>query len=149
MSAYSFAGLRVAVQLVPANVPTEYIRNASDVARLVGEDAKRWDREHFLVIGLDNKNRCLGIEVVAIGTGNVAHIPVRDVMRPLLLAGALRFIVCHNHPSGELAPSQADVAITRSLTEAAELFGIELVDHVIVGPGDGYASFQELRLMMP
>ena len=59
-------------------------------------------------------------------------------------AGAVVFV--HNHPSGEPTPSEDDIAVTRRLTHAAELLGIRVLDHVIVGDGE-YASFKEMGLI--
>ncbi len=117
-----------------------------DVVELLGEEARSWDREHFVTVALDTKKRLLGIETVSVGTLKQALIHPREVMKSLILANADSFLCLHNHPSGDPAPSGEDIAMTRRLVEAGELLGIKLLDHVIVG-ADGHYSLQENGLM--
>ena len=117
-----------------------------DVVELLGEEARSWDREHFLSIALNTKNRVLGIDTVTIGTLREALVHPREVMKSLILANAHAFICLHNHPSGDPAPSGEDIAVTRRLNEAGKLLGINLLDHVIVGAPEHY-SLQENGLM--
>ena len=69
-----------------------------------------------------------------------------EVLRPAVLAAIPHIIICHNHPSGDPTPSAEDTALGRQLVEAAELLGIQIVDHVVIG-GDGAASLKEHGLM--
>jgi DNA repair protein RadC len=77
----------------------------------------------------------------------------REVFRGAILASASALVVAHNHPSGDPAPSQADIRVTRVLREAAKILEIELMDHVIVGDVKadpqkvGYYSFREAGLL--
>ena len=70
----------------------------------------------------------------------------REVFEPALRQGAASLIVVHNHPSGETDPSEDDLAITRRLSEAGEILGVPLLDHVIVG-GRGYTSLKETQAL--
>lgn len=116
-------------------VYSEPLRTSAEAYRLLHEEAATWDREHFLVVALDGKNRMLGVHTVSVGTLTASLVHPREVMKSLILANAAAFIVVHNHPSGDPTPSAEDLAITTRLKECAELFGMRLLDHVIIGHG--------------
>ncbi len=98
--------------------------------------------EHFYAIGLNNKNEVQVISKVAQGSGSEVQIDRRLVFGPLLTAGAMRFALIHQHPSGDPRPSPEDMAITRVLKEGGDLLGLALVDHVVVGD-EGYVSLRD------
>ncbi|MBN9083600.1 MAG: hypothetical protein BGP04_15330 [Rhizobiales bacterium 62-17] len=104
------------------------------------------DREQFRILFLDKRNGLIADEVQ--GTGTVDHTPVypREVMRRALELAATAIILVHNHPSGDPAPSQADVQMTRDIQAIARSLGIELHDHIIVGR-NGHASLRALKLI--
>lgn len=112
---------------------SQTLRTSAEVYVLLREEAATWDREHFLVLALDGKNRLLGVETISVGTLTASLVHPREVMKGLLLANAAAFIVAHNHPSGDPTPSAEDVAITKRVKDCADLFGIRLLDHVILG----------------
>ena len=109
--------------------------------------------EHFYVVALNRKNFPLGRTQVTKGTATASLVNAREVFRPAILAGASAVIVCHNHPSGDPSPSQADIRATRQLRSAAQILQIDLLDHVIIGDasidpaGIGYYSFAEAGLL--
>lgn len=91
--------------------------------------------EVFHVLYLDRKNRL--IEDVHAATGTVDHVPVyvREVIKGALLRDASAIILAHNHPSGDPAPSQGDITMTKDIAKACKVMGITLHDHVIAGAG--------------
>ncbi len=91
------------------------------------------DREHFVVCGLDAKHRVIGINVVSVGTLTLSIVHPREVFKALILMNAAAWLCCHNHPSGDVTPSQEDRVLTKRLREAGELLGITLLDHLILG----------------
>ena len=115
------------------------------VDELVGDELRSKDREHFLTIHLNTKNRVIGIETTAIGTLNHAAIHQREIFKAAILNSASSIIIVHNHPSGDINPSGEDLAFTRKLVEAGELLGIPVIDHIIIG--DTYLSFKENGFM--
>lgn len=121
---------------------SQTLRTSAEVYALLRDEAATWDREHFLVLALDGKNRLLGVETISVGTLTASLVHPREVMKGLLLANAAAFIVAHNHPSGDPTPSAEDVAITKRVKDCAELFGIRLLDHVVVG-FERYVSFSD------
>ncbi len=103
-------------------------------------------REQFRVLYLDKKNRLLADEFLA--EGSVDHAPVypREILRQALETGASAMILVHNHPSGNPEPSQADIAMTRKVVDAARVFDIPVHDHLVVGR-EGAASFRQMGLL--
>jgi DNA repair protein RadC len=100
-------------------------------------------QERFAVLFLDVKHRIIGSKVITIGTATETLAHPRDIFREVLRHGATRIIIAHNHPSGSLEPSPEDITLTRQLLEAAQVLGVPLLDHLILGNGD-YASLRQM-----
>jgi DNA repair protein RadC len=98
--------------------------------------------EEFWALSLDVRHRVQSEHCLARGSLTGVEIHPRDVFRPLIRQGTAAVIFCHNHPSGDPAPSRADIALTARLREVGELCGIPVLDHVVVG-WEGYASLAE------
>lgn len=108
------------------------------------------DQEVFLAFPLDTKNCPLGYVEVARGTVDHCVVHPRETFRAAVVMGASRVIVCHNHPSGDPTPSDADDAITRLLCRAGAVLGIAVLDHVIVATGAAAFSYCDMgRLPQP
>jgi len=103
-------------------------------------------REVFIVLTLDQKNRCLSEEEVSAGSLTEALVHPREVFARAIAQRAAAVAVVHNHPSGDPAPSEADKAITKRLESVARLVGIRLLDHVVIGDG-AFVSFVEQGLL--
>lgn len=106
----------------------------------------RLDREHFVVLHLDGKNRVIAQETISIGSLNQSIVHPREVFKGAVLNSSAAIIAVHNHPSGDPAPSAEDKGITGRLKDAGGILGIRLLDHVIVG-GNKYFSFLEGGLL--
>jgi DNA repair protein RadC len=117
-------------------------RDSASVARLLQAVLAGVDREYFLVLMLDRKNRLIGLNTVAIGSLTAAVVHSREVYKPAILANAAAIIVAHNHPSGDPQPSQEDKLLTRKLVLAGEALSIQLLDHLILGH-PRYYSFKD------
>lgn len=102
--------------------------------------------EQFKVMFLNSSNRILGIYVVSTGGTTSTVVDVRVVFAAALLANAKKMILAHNHPSGALQPSQADIRLTRKMQDAGLLLDIEIVDHIIL-TCESYYSFSTEGLM--
>jgi DNA repair protein RadC len=122
--------------------PGRQLSTSAAVYEVFGERFAKVDREEFLDIMLDGKNRPLGFHVVSIGTLTASLVHPREVFKAAILANAAAIIVVHNHPSGDPTPSAEDVAITQRLRQAGELLGIRLLDHVVIGDGR-YVAFAD------
>ncbi len=114
------------------------IRSAGDVFAYAA-GMRDLPKEHLRGIYLNPHYKVIHDEVISIGTVDTSIIHPREVFKPALEHSAAAVILVHNHPSGETAPSEADLVITKQLVEAAQLLGIDLIDHVIVTRG-GYES---------
>lgn len=105
------------------------------------------EREHFLVMYLDVRNKVKGCSVVSVGTLAASLVHPREFFRGAIIQGAAAVVAVHNHPSQDASPSIEDKATTKRLVEAGKLLGIPLVDHVIITEGDAYFSFRESGLL--
>jgi len=109
--------------------------------------------EKFWVLCLNRKNRLLKRVEVTSGTASSSLVHPREVFREAIREGALAVICVHNHPSGDPAPSTADINVTRQLRDAAKTVGIDLLDHIIIGQktrdpvGVGHYSFRAAGLI--
>lgn len=119
------------------------ISNPSDVKDILNVFLASADRENFVVIMLNTKNRIIGINTVAMGMLSSCPIHPREVFKPVILANAASIILGHNHPSGEPSPSQDDLNSTNQLRAAGKLLGIPVIDHIIIGDEGRFYSFKE------
>ncbi len=117
------------------------IRSPADVLPLVQHLADRL-QEHFVCISLNGAHEVIATRVVTVGLVNASHIHPREIFSDPLKDRACSIIVAHNHPSGELKPSQEDLAATRMIAEAGKTIGISLLDHIIFGKR-GYLSLKD------
>ena len=100
-------------------------------------------REQFRVLFLDKRNRLIADEVQQQGTVDHTPVYVREVVKRALELSATAIVLVHNHPSGDPAPSRADIDMTKQIVAAAKPLGIAVHDHIIVGR-DGHASIKAL-----
>ncbi len=109
--------------------------------------------EKFWVLCLNRKHRLLKRVEITSGTATSSLAHPREVFREAIRTGAVAIVAAHNHPSGDPAPSKADIDITRQIHEAAEVVGIQLLDHIILGQpgadprGLGFFSFRDAGLL--
>jgi DNA repair protein RadC len=103
-------------------------------------------REQFRILFLDKKNRLIADEVQQQGTVDHTPVYVREVVKRALEHSASAIILVHNHPSGDPAPSRADIDMTLQIVAAARPLGVAIHDHIIVGR-QGHASFRALKLI--
>jgi len=123
------------------------VNSPKDIFPLLKEKIINFHKEYFMVISLDNRNKVIGIDTVSIGTLNSSLIHPRETFEVAIKNHAAGIIICHNHPSGELKPSEDDLIITQNLIKAGKLLGIEVSDHLIITK-DGYYSFKERELIL-
>jgi len=118
------------------------IQSSQDVFSLLKSFIGDADREKMVSIVLDAKHHVVGIVVVAVGSLTLSVVHPREVFKELVVLNAAAFILAHNHPSGDPTPSSEDRELTRRLKECGDLFGIRLLDHVVIGDGK-YVSFAD------
>ena len=100
------------------------------------------ERESMVVLYLNNSNTTVGYSIAGIGGITSTVVDVRLILRDGLLTGSTSMIICHNHPSGSLKPSQADLNLTKKVKTAAEVMDIKLLDSLILTE-DSYFSFAD------
>ncbi len=103
-------------------------------------------KEHLRGLYLNVQSRLIHDEVISIGTLSRSVVHPREVFSPALDHSAHSVILAHNHPSGDLTPSESDVVITKQLAQAGRIMGIELLDHLIIG-ADGFVSLKKKRII--
>jgi len=116
------------------------------VANYFREKLGREKKEHFMVLCLDSRNNLIKMSNISVGTINANLVHPREVFKEAIQSSATQIIVVHNHPSENSEASPEDVALTRRLGEAAKIFGIELLDHIIVTK-DKFYSLKEQNLI--
>jgi DNA repair protein RadC len=102
--------------------------------------------ETFLVVHLDGKNRMVGMTTCSIGSMTASLVHPRDIFRPAIANMTAGLIFIHNHPSGDPAPSDEDIQITKRLCEVGKIVGIRCLDHIVIGSGR-YFSFADQGLI--
>jgi len=122
------------------------------IHELIGADLRAQPRETIRIILLNTRYRLQKMEDVALGTINECLARPADILRPALVHQAFAFVLAHNHPSGDVSPSDADRRLTRRLKEAADLLGVRFLDHLIIGRpatpgGEGFFSFRAAGLL--
>jgi DNA repair protein RadC len=105
------------------------------------------DKEHFLLLVLNNKHRVNGFKIVSTGTPTASLVHPREVWRAALALCAAAVIFVHNHPSGDPAPSQEDIEITRLIKATGEMLGIRVLDHLVLGEKGRFFSFNDSGLL--
>ena len=129
----------------PLNYNKIVIRSPQDVANLLMEELRYEKKEEARVILLNVKNVVQKIIKVAQGGTNFAVIEPKEVLADAIKIGAPKMILLHNHPSGDSTPSKADYVVTDRIYECAEMMGIKLLDHIIIGDGKFDSIFQNKK----
>ncbi len=122
------------------------ISTPEDVVQIVKPLLIGRDREHFLVLALNTKNRLLKVIEASVGSLSASICHPREIFKEAVMVSAASVVVVHGHPSGDPTPSGADIQLTRRLVKAGDVLGIEVLDHVVIG-GDEHASLRDLGLM--
>lgn len=103
-------------------------------------------QEKLLAIYLDNKKKLINYKILTIGTKDETICHPRDLIYNAIKCNASGIIIIHNHPSGDITPSKADISMTNSLIESCKIVGIPLLDHLITNTKKYYSFFEEFNL---
>lgn len=134
---------RYARERIPSKIS---LSSPKEVAAYLQERLGREKKEHFVALYLDSQHGLLSIHDISVGTLTEALVHPREVFEPAIRQLAAYIILVHNHPSGNLEPSDADILLTHRLISAGRITGIEVLDHIIIS-SEGHASFKEKNLM--
>ncbi|MBS3987741.1 MAG: DNA repair protein RadC [Erysipelothrix sp.] len=102
-------------------------------------------QEHFLVVYLNTQHQIIGVKTLFVGTLDRSIIHPREIFKEAMAVSSSKIMIVHNHPSGTLTPSNADIQVTKNLKEIGELMGIPLLDHLIVS-ASGYVSLRQMNM---
>ncbi len=142
---YSIPGFRIALVREPGVKLAErpQVRVPAEAAPLFAQYIGDADREVFVVAMLTVRHRLIGVNTVSVGCLTGAMVHAREVFKPAILSGSAALLLAHNHPSGDPEPSAEDIALTRRLTSAGVLLGIEILDHLVIGEAGCFVSLRE------
>jgi len=132
----------------PSNFKKIQIKSTEQLANLVMEELRFEKREYVKLFLLNNKNEILKNIDTAIGGTNFANVNMKEIIGEALKIKAPKMILVHNHPTGDPTPSKADITFTDRLYNAAKMFDIELVDHIVIGNMNFKSIFVETKKMI-
>ena len=121
------------------------IQLPEDIAS-IASDLKLLDREQLRVYFLDARRNLIGWEVISIGTLTASLAHPREIFKGACLSNSSGIILVHNHPSGECSPSDEDCKLTKRISEAGRIMGIELLDHIVIAE-NGFYSLKNAGLL--
>lgn len=136
-------GRRRASQEVPEKIQ---ITNSADTYKVLQPHLGDLPTEEFWVVFLNQSNRVLGKSKLSSGGINQSVVDVRILFKKVLEHFATGIIIAHNHPSGNLKPSQEDLKITKQIGEGGKILNIQLIDHLIIAQ-NSYLSFADENLL--
>lgn len=129
----------------PSNFKKIQIKCTEQLANLVMEELRFEKREYVKLFLLNNKNEILKNIDTAIGGTNFANVNMKEIIGEALKIKAPKMILVHNHPTGDPTPSKADITFTDRLYNAAKMFDIELIDHIVIGNMNFKSIFVETK----
>ena len=132
----------------PLRTSISHLRHSGDIVKCLTPLLAHQDREQIYGVFLDTKYAIIGINHIAMGGLNEAHVSPREVFKCAILLNAAAVALAHNHPSGDPTPSPTDRRLTDRLANAGKILGITLLDHVIIG-NDQYYSFADHGTLTP
>lgn len=127
----------------PSSILKKKISTPNEVAEILMSSMRYQKQEYVKTVLLDCHNQIIKIITNNIGSSIRAEFEPREIFREAIKANAVKMILVHNHPSGDVSPSTSDILSTKKIARFGEEFGIELLDHIIIGDG----AFSSLKRM--
>ena len=109
------------------------VKTPDQVVSLVRSKLRGKKKEHFLALLLDTRGRLIKVSEISVGSLDTSIVHPREVFKEAVSASAASVIFVHNHPSGSPEPSEDDIKLTKRLSGAGEIMGIDVLDHIIIG----------------
>lgn len=135
-------GKRVSIKEAKANMS---LSNKEKIHEVFKKFFINENQEKFLAIFLDNKKCLINYKILFIGTNNASIAHPREVFMEAIKANASAVVVMHNHPSGNVLPSEEDKNITEKLIQSGHMLGIPLLDHIITNGEEYYSFYDEFK----
>lgn len=115
------------------------VTSPEDAFKLIRAKLEDTSIENFYVLSFDVRNKLIGIDRISKGTVSASLVHPRETFKSAIRRHAAQIMIAHNHPSGDIEPSEDDIKITKRISEAGKIMGIELMDHIIVTKNDFYS----------
>lgn len=122
------------------------VTNPNYAVEIIRSKITNYSKEHFIVLSFDTRNRLIGTDNISVGNLTASIVHPRETYEAAIRRHAAQIIIAHNHPSGDVEPSDEDIRITKRLSEAGKIMGIELIDHIVVTQTN-YFSFKEKEMI--
>lgn len=132
----------------PSNYRKIQVKSTEHIANLVLDELRFEKREYVKLFLLNTKNEILKCIDVAMGGTNFANVSIKEIIAEALRIKAPKIILVHNHPTGDPTPSQKDINFTDKLYNAAKMFDIELLDHIVIGNMNYKSVFVETQKLV-
>ena len=121
------------------------ILKTQDIGDLLFEEMRYETQEILKVAILDNKNKLLKIKDIAKGAKNFVNANIQIIFHEILKTQALKFILIHNHPSGDTMPSKSDIEFTKRIIQASKILELQFLDHIIIGNYNYISIFAKIE----
>lgn len=141
ISSYRLSWVRDSSVQVPG--ADRQVSHPSSAAEILNTYLAGADREHFVALLLNTKNRVIGLHTISVGTLSASLVSPREVFKAAIVGNAAAIVLGHNHPSGDPTPSPQDIQVTRTLRKAGELLEIPVLDHIVLGDDGRYISLKQ------
>ncbi len=145
------AAFGLSARLVAERAASEPLDKPEAIYQMLGAEMRTLDRESLRSVLVDARCRLIAVTEVSLGTLNESLAHPREIFKPAISHSAYGFVLVHNHPSGDPAPSESDIRLTRRVSESAQILQIRFLDHIIVGSPQenrlGYFSFKEAGIL--
>lgn len=122
----------------------DIIKSSDDVVRIMNRFYDYDDREKLYVMLINSRRKVIGVSLVSVGTINNVIMSPCEIFKPAILLGATCIIMVHNHPGGDVMPSQKDRIATDRIINCGNLLGIPLMDHIIYSENNYYSIHNEM-----
>jgi DNA repair protein RadC len=109
---------------------------AHSLVRMFIESHGQSDRKQFVVLMLTEEREVIGLNMVATGSASTVAVGSREILKPAILTNASAIILCHSQPNGDVKPSDEDLAYNEKIVWAAGIFGVRVIDHLIISTAD-------------
>ena len=140
---YEFENVSIRMVSEPPLLSDEPVNSPGRAVEVLYELLHDLDREMLIVVNLKSDMKPINMNIVSIGTINAAIGSPRELLKSAILSNAACTMMIHNHPSGNLTPSQADINLTDKMIKAFSMMDIPIMDHIILGPQRQYYSMRE------
>lgn len=142
---YEFENVSIRMVREPPLLCDKPVNSPGRAVEVLYDQLHDMDREYLIVVNLKTDMTPINMNIASVGTVNTSVSSPRELLKTAILSNAAATMIFHNHPSGNLTPSQADIDLTDKLIKAFGMMGIPIMDHIILGPNMQYYSMKENR----